>query len=105
MREREPGLGWGRGPGKSYLQSIYFLLHDHNPTITPNDHSHELLDLNAYKYEPYTKRTCQNYCKRRKVCTIQNNIANVLHLNKQEFLTLNLTYINNYMQIKLPGRQ
>ena len=41
---------------EGYLQNIYFLLHDHNPTITPNDHNHELLDLNAYVYEPVLQK-------------------------------------------------
>lgn len=35
-----------------YLQNIYFLLHDHNPTTILSVHNHELLGLNAYKYEP-----------------------------------------------------
>lgn len=65
----------------SYLQSKYFLLHGHNPTITPNSHSCELLDLNAYKYEPYTKRNSQNYCKRKKVCNIQISIEMELRFN------------------------
>ena len=30
-----------------YLQNKCSLLHDHNPTIIPNNHNHELLDLNV----------------------------------------------------------
>lgn len=37
----------------AHLQNIYFLLHDHNLTIIPNDHSHELLGLDASEYEPF----------------------------------------------------
>lgn len=78
---------WGKR-GKSYLQSIYFLLHDHNPTITPNDHSHELLDSNAYKYEPYTRKTSQNIEKEGKSEKSKAAWQMVLQLEKQNPLTL-----------------
>lgn len=60
------------GKLECYLQNIYFLLHDRNPAIKPNNHNHELLDLNAYIYEPVhqgmqskhiSNEKCVNLCK------------------------------------------